>query len=350
MGLSPFQGAGVRRLAAVALVVALVPAELATAQETYLLVVVGLGGEPEYTEQFHRWATTLIEAATTRYEVPRDRITYLGERRDLDLEAIDERSSRENVEAAVGAIAERASPGDHIAIVLFGHGSFTDIARINLPGRDLSADDFADLLNRFDVERLTFVNTTSASGPFIKKLSKEGRIVVTATRTGGERNASIFGGFFVEAFASGETDADQSKDGRVSVLEAFTYARLRVAQTYEADGRLATEHPLLDDNGDGEGAGEPDPLTGDGMVARRLFLTAGTPLRADIGLPDDPELRVLYDERQELEIRIDELQRIRGGIDPAQYEQALEDLLVQLALKSREIRQLEEASGVPEPR
>ena len=349
MGVSSLPGARVRSLALTLLLV-LALAGGASAQQTYVLVITGLGGDPEYTEQFHGWATTLIEAAATRYEVPRDRITYLGENPDLDPGVIDERSSRENVESAIDAIAERVSPSDHVVIVLFGHGSFTDAARINLPGRDLTADDFAVLLDRVPGQQLTFVNTASASGPFIEKLSGENRIVVTATRTGGERNASIFGGFFVEAFADGEEEADQNKDRRVSMLEAFTYARLRVEQAYETDGRLATEHPLLDDNGDGEGTGEPDPLAGDGVVARTLFFTAGTPRRVDMAFPDDPGLRVLYAERQGLEDRVDELRRLKGGTDAAQYGQELEALLVQLALKSREIRQLEEARGTLEPR
>ena len=256
-------------------------------------------------------------------------------------EVIADRSSRENVEAAIDAIATRAEPGDHVVIVLFGHGSFTDTARINLPGRDLSADDFAALLDRLTVEHVTFVNTASASGPFVEKLSGKGRIVMTATRTGGERNASVFGGYFVEAFADGEPDADQNKDNRVSMLEAFVFARLRVEQSYEADGRLATEHALLDDNGDGEGTSEPDELEGDGTVARTLFFTSGAPARSAMAFPDDIDLGRLYEERQTLERRVDELRRLRDGADPEQYEQELERLLVELALKSREIRQKE---------
>jgi len=224
----------------------------AAAQQTHILVVAGLGGDPGYTTKFHEWATTLLDAAANRYEVPLDNLTYLGETPSLAPETIADRSSRENVEAAIDAIATRAEPGDHVVIVLFGHGSFTDAARINLPGRDLSADDFAVFLDRLAVEHVTFVNTASASGPFVEKLSGKGRVVMTATRTGGERNASVFGGYFVEAFADGEADADQNKDNRVSMLEAFVFARLRVEQSYDADGRLATEHALLDDNGDGE--------------------------------------------------------------------------------------------------
>ena len=315
----------------------------AAAQQTHLLVVTGLGGEADYTEQFHEWATTLLDAAATRYAVPTGTITYLGEKPDLDPDRIADRSSRENVAAAVDAIAGRAAPGDHVVIVLFGHGSFAEEARINLPGRDLSADDFADLLDRLDVGHVTFVNTASASGPFVEKLSGENRVVMTATRSGGQRNASMFGGFFVEAFAAGEPDADQNKDERVSMLEAFEYARIRVEQTFETDGLIATEHALLDDNGDGDGSGEPDPLGGDGTVARTLFFTSGADLRADMAHPDDPELVALYEERTVLEARVDELRRFRGAEPSEQYAQELERLLVDLALKSREIRQREAA-------
>ena len=324
------------------LLASLVPAT-AAAQQTHILVVTGLGGDTEYRQQFHSWATTLIAAATTRYEVPAGNVIYLGEKPDLAPELISDRSSRENVEAAFDTIADRAAPSDHVVIVLFGHGSFADVARINLPGRDLSADDFAGLLDKLGGQQVTFVNTASASGPFIEKLSGDGRTVMTATKTGGERNAAVFGGYFVEAFADGQEEADQNKDRRVSMLEAFTYARLQVERSYEADGRLLTEHALLDDNGDSEGTGDPDPLAGDGVVARTVFLTSGVGVRADMAFPDDPELRALYEEQQELETRVDELRRLRGGADPERYERELETLLVELALKSREVRQLEAA-------
>ena len=119
--------------------------------------------DAEYSQQFHSWAATLIDAATTRYEVPTDNVIYLGEKPDLAPELISDRSSRENVEGAIDTIAGRAAPSDHVVIVLFGHGSFTDTARINLPGRDLSADDFAGLLDRLSGQQVTFVNTASAT-------------------------------------------------------------------------------------------------------------------------------------------------------------------------------------------
>ena len=320
----------------------------AAAQQTHLLVITGLGGNPDYTQQFHQWATTLIDAARTRYEVPSESITYLGEKPELAPDVIDGRSTRENVEAAIQSIDDRASSGDHVVIVFFGHGSFTDAARINLPRRDLSAEEFAKLLDKLGGQQVTFVNTASASGPFVEKLSGSGRIVMTATKTGEERNAPFFGGYFVDAFSSGEEEADQNRDRRVSMLEAFTYARARVVQSYETEGLLTTEHALLDDNGDGQGTDEPDPLSGDaadGLVARTLFFTSAAGRRTDAAFPDDPELQALYQERDELEARVDDLRRIRGGADPEQYQAELEILMIELALKSREIRSLETAKG-----
>ena len=219
-------------LATLATALVVISPTVAEAQQTHLLVITGLGGDPEYTQQFHQWATTLIDAARTRYEVPSEGITYLGEKPDLAPNLITDRSTRENVEAAIQSIADRASSGDHVVIVFFGHGSFTDAARINLPRRDLSAEEFASLLDKLDGQQVTFVNTASASGPFVEWLSGDGRTVMTATKTGGERNAAVFGGYFVDAFSAGEEEADQNKDRRVSMLEAFTYARARVVQSY----------------------------------------------------------------------------------------------------------------------
>ena len=338
------------RVALLALTIMLFNQAPGNAQQTHLLVIVGLGGDQTFTERFHDWAVALIEVATDRYGVPPGNVTYLGEEVEIDPALIANRSTKDNVAEAIDAIAKRAAPTDHVAIVVFGHGSFTDTARINLPGRDPSAEDFAEFLGRLSSQRVTFVNTASASGPFIEALSAEDRVVMTATKTGRQWNAAIFGGHFVNAFSSSEKEADQNKDDRISMLEAFIYARLKVAGEFKSDGTLQTEHALLDDNGDGVGTDEPDPLTGDGQLARTLFLTSGENITASrMVFPDDPELRVLYQDRDELEERVEALRGLRDGMDRERYERELETVLVDLALKGREIRRLEEAKGARNP-
>jgi len=311
---------------AAALLFCLLTASYAHAQSTHLIIVVGLPGDPEHGELFTKWGTTLAATATDRLGIPRDHVTLLQ----------GEQATRQAVEKALGALAARAGADDTVAIVLFGFGTYANsVAKFNLPGPDMTPDDFAAPLARVQSKRVIFVDTTSASGPFIETLSRPGRVIVTATRTGAEVYATLFGGFFVDAFSRDAADADH--DGKVSILEAFDYARKTVAATYQREGLLPTEHALLDDNGDKEGSLEPSRDGKDGAAASVLALGA---LHAE-ALPADEKLRALYLERQDLERRIDSLKLLKGGMDPDKYAAELEKLATDLALKTRQIRQAE---------
>ena len=329
-----------RAVSALGLVALLAPAP-AAAQQSFLLVVSGLSGEPRYAEVFHAWATKMLGAAEARWGLPEENVVYLAEKTDRDPNRIPARSTRENVEGAFRDIAQRAGPDDQVFILLIGHGTTRDgEAFVNLPGPDMSAADFAKLLDLLPTQRVVFVNAASASGNFISVLSGQNRTVITATRSGYEKNETIFAGFFVEAYAGEGADVD--KDDRVSVLEAFNFARREVARVYESDGLLLTEHALLDDDADGEGSAEPDPQGGgEGRLARTLFLTGGAAVGAQT--PSDPRLAALYEEKRALEEEIAALRQRKDELDTATYERELERLLVDLALKTREIRELEEA-------
>src|SRR6185436_19095304 len=95
------------------------------------------------------------------------------------------------------------------------------------------------------------IDSSSCSAPFLAQLSGTNRVVITATRSGHEQNFTRFGQYLAEAIGDPQTDLD--KDGSVSLLEAFLTASRRTAEFYRVEGRLATEHALLDDNGDGFG-------------------------------------------------------------------------------------------------
>ena len=309
----------------------------AFAQGSHVLVIVGLGGDHENAERFHRWASAIVDAAKDRYGLPPGHIVYLGEDPARDAARISGRSTREAVESAVTRLAAQARPGDRVFIVLIGHGaSATGEARFNLPGPDLTAADFARLAGRFGAQQVVFVNTASASGGFVAALSGKDRTVVTATRIEGERNQTRFGEFFAEALSTG--DADLDKDGRVSMLEAFNWARRRVVESYERDGQLLTEHAVLDDNGDGKGTDEPGQPGGDGAVARTLYLSAGTSEPVP-GADADPEVRALAEKRQALEDRIAGLKASKEKMEPAEYAAELEKLLIDLARTNAAIRE-----------
>ena len=320
-----------------AALVCLATAPAAAAQDSHLLVVVGLGGDEENAARFHGWAAALVDAARTRHGLPADHVTYLGEDPGRDPGRIAGRSTREGIEAAIGRIAATARPGDRIFIVLIGHGATaTGEPRFNLPGPDLTAQEFGRLIGRLAAWQVAVVNTASASGSFIPALTGKDRAVVAATRTDGERNQARFGEFFVEAYATDAGDID--KDGRISILEAFTWARRRVVESYERDGQLLTEHAVLDDNGDGKGTDTPGGPDTDGALARTLFMTAA----AGAGAADesaDPDVRALVEQQKALEGRIAGLRAAKGTMEAAQYERDLEQLLIELARTTRAIKE-----------
>jgi Peptidase C13 family len=326
-----------RRLLAVAALAATL-ARPAAAEESHLVIVVGLGGEPKYTEAFHELATSMVKAAEKKLGVAPSRIAYLGEKAaDPALPVYKGRATREAVQKALGAVAQDARPGDLVFILLIGHGSFqSGEARFNLPGPDMTAADFEPLLARLAAQQVVFVNTASASGDFLKALSGKGRTIVTATKSAMERNQTEFPSYFVQAFAEDSADAD--KDERVSVLEAFTYARREVERFYEKGHRLATEHAMLDDNGDGTGTSAPDGTTGDGALARTLFL-GGDTATADAAAGGDARLAALRQQRRAAEQKIGALKARKAQMDPAQYEDELEKLLVELARSEAALRQ-----------
>ena len=323
------------------LLLALVPAA-GHAQNTHILLISGLGGDPEYTEAFHGWLSRFADAATEKHGVPPERITYLGEKTELDPTRIRARSTTENIRAAFAEIGAAMAPADDLVVLLAGHGTFrNETARFNIPGPDLTPADMSALLAGLGDRRVTFVNTASASGPFVEALSGPNRTIITATRSGRERNLTRFGLHFVDAFADDGADVD--KDSRVSMLEAFGYALREVEREYEGGNLLMTEHAILDDNGDGEGSREPDELEGDGALARTVFLSSVG--GAAGGRELTPELRVLHGEKAAIEARITDLRRVKGRMSLERYENELEELLVELALKNREIRAAGGGSG-----
>src|SRR5262249_28396525 len=161
-----------------------------------------------------------IDAAKKKDGLDDQHVTYLSEKPELDPAHISGKSSKENVEKAFTTIAAKARPSDAVFIVLLGHGSFDGShAAFNLPGPDLTPAGLARLLGKLATQRVAFVNTASSSGAFLPTVAGPGRVVVTATKTGGERNETRFPEYFVEAF--NDDSADRDRNGRVSIAEAF---------------------------------------------------------------------------------------------------------------------------------
>jgi hypothetical protein len=303
--------------------------------KVFLLIVVGLAGDPEHGVTFHKWGTQLAESSV-RLGVPPERLTYLVDAPAEGDKLVTGKSSREEIARAFDSIAKQAGADDIVFVTLIGFGTYQGgDAKFNLPGPDMTPQDFDSQLKKLPTKQIVFVNTSSASGPFVEKLSAPGRTIVTATRNGAETYATVFGGYFIDALTADAADADKNK--RITVLEAFNYAKSEVAKAYEREGFLATEHALLDDDGDKEGSQAPAAAGKDGKVATLVSL--GSTDAAD--LPSDPKLRALYLERRDLERRVETLRLLKDQMEPAKYTSELEKLVTAVALKTREIRAAE---------
>ncbi len=300
---------------------------------THLLVVSGAGGEVQYREAFHSLGARLAQAAVEKHGLPPSHVVFLAE--DSARAPAQGRSSRDGVQRALAGIAARARAEDQVLLVLIGHGSQQGrAARFNLPGPDITAAELATLLEPLGARTVAVVNTSSASGEWIPALAGRNRIVITATKSGFEANATLFPKFFVEGLAGDGADAD--KDRAVSLLEAYEFARRETVRAYEADNRLLTEHAQLDDDGDGKGTAVPVPTaaTGDGKLARRLTFRGGAPTT----VASSPQSATLLARRDSLQGAIEALRTRRDQMALAEYERELERLLVALATTNRALR------------
>jgi hypothetical protein len=217
---------------------------------------------------------------------------------------------------------------DLVFVFIEGHGAYDGkVYKLNLVGPDPTAEDLAAMLYAIPAERFVVVNATNCSGGSLPALSRRGKIIITATKSGMEGNQTHMGPYFIEAFKNNAADSD--KNGRVSILEAFFYASRKVEDYYASEGNLQTEHSVLNDSGDTQAQSKPGPENGEGFLARTTFLDAGEPGGARGNLT--AEQRKLALEAQELEKQIEALKYAKGQMPEADYEQKLEDLLLRLA-------------------
>ena len=300
----------------------------ADAADYYTLVVSGASGDPTYVETYDRWRQTLVMALRAQAGFRDDHLTVLAETPGPGVG----RASREGVIQAVSDLRGRMTDESVLLVVLLGHGTYDGVdAKFNLVGPDLEARAWSRLLDDLP-GHLVFVNTTAASFPFVQQLAQPGRVVITATESAVQRYDTVFPEFFVQALS--EPSADSDKDGRVSVMECFAFASDEVRRWYQREGRLATERPLLDDTGDGV-ATEAGQRASDGILASRLYVEAGVEAPPVVS---DPTLMPLVNRREELEDLVAGLRARKDAMARDAYQRELEQLLVDLARVSREIR------------
>jgi hypothetical protein len=294
----------------------------------YVIIINGASGEVTYARQFAQWTTDLRVALIERFGFAEDRLRVLTEK-PTNATAVP--ATAEEVKKTFASLRSELNPDDAVFIFLIGHGSFDGKeAKFNLVGPDLSAAEYNNLFSSLPTRRLVIFNMASASGEFIKPLSAKGRIVITATRNGQEQNATRFTEFLIAALRASDADTDQ--DGHISVLEAFAYANRLTAEFYVRAGRLATEHAIMEDNGDGVGHDKAE--AGDGLLARTTYLDSFSMAQAAANAATGKLLK----ERIRLEGEIEQLIARKRDLQEAEYETVLEKLFIELAKVNRAIK------------
>ena len=289
-----------------------------------VILILGAPGELEYETalqlQRERWTTVVQRAG--------GRLTVIG-----GAPGPTEGTEFDRVQRVLAEQTQASAGSSPLWVVLAGHGSFDGKeAKFNLRGPDFSADQLATWLNPA-LRPVAVIVATSGSAPFLAKLTRPGRVIVVATRSGYELNYARFGSFFAESVADPTADLDQ--DGQTSLLESFLQAAHRTAEYYRNEGRLLSEHALIDDTGDGLGtpaewfrgvratkrAKDGAPL--DGLRAHQWHVVPSGPER--LLTPAQRE------RRDTLEQEIERLRERKATLPAAEYERQLEVLLLEVA-------------------
>jgi hypothetical protein len=273
--------------------------------DNFALIVSGAAGGETYAKKYDGWSTSIVSSLKSS-GYTEDHVIALSN------------ATRDQIQRALQQLHQRLTKDDLLFVMLIGHGTTEgEVAKFNLVGPDMTARDWAEQLKPF-VGRLVFVDTTSGSFPFLRQLSGQGRVVITATDSIAQEFETVFPEFFVKAFSDPAADAD--KDGRVSVFEAFSYASANVRSWFDRQNRLPTERALLDDDGDGVGR-EASNIAPDGAVAKLTYFQPG------VAAAHDP----LGTRQAELESAIADLKARRSTMPASAYGAELERLLTELA-------------------
>lgn len=303
----------------------------------HALIITGAAASEEIRARFSQWSNALHDVLARDYGYSGESITLLLDDGSAAAqnERVDGSSRREDIASAFARLQETVNPGDQVMVFLIGHGSSTDAAaKFNIVGPDITGQEFAELLAPLNQQDIVVINTTSGSFEFSAALAAPGRVIVSATRTRAERYDPMFARYLIDALDNRQGDRD--KNGRVSVLEAWTFASQSVLGWYSEQGRLPTERAVIDDNGDGNFSLEPTGGGGDGGLAEIAYFdnhTAGPQKSA-------PEARALLSEMQDLERAVFLLRGQKANYLEEDYWTRMETLLIDLARKTGRYNEL----------
>lgn len=292
----------------------------------WAILVFGISGDPDLQKQYLKEMADLHDLLEGAFGFPRDHVVVLFDEPKLDPVRIQYQSTRANLEKACAEIAGRSGKEDIVFVFIEGHGDSDGKSyKLNLVGPDPNGAELADMVYAIPAWRYVIVNATNCSGGGLDALAGKGKIVISATKSGTEKNLTHLGKYFIEALTQNNADID--KNNRISLFEAFSYSARRVEEYYAKEGSMQTEHPVLSDNGEAQAFSLTDAASRPALLARSVYLDPGTLSLA----AKNPEDQALLLEAQALEKRIEVLKSAKDEMSEADYFRKLEELLLRLA-------------------
>ncbi len=306
-----------------------------------VVLVKGIGGEPAFTESIQSTAVMWEKAARAAGH----RVVLVSGAGEAG-GASQFEQLRTTLEGFGEAANHAQGVPDVLWLVLIGHGSAQGTSpKFALEGPDLSAEALASMLAKVRCPVIV-VAGFSCGGAFVKPLSAPGRVIVAATRSGEEENWARFSKCFAEAVIG--TSADADSDGQVSVFEAWRHAVSQVEAFYKDQGRMLTEHAVLEDTGDGKPVGvdafKNSAKTGEKKMRKmeRTKEEEGSMSRQWHLIPDVVEAALTAEQRlarEQIERLIGALREAKSSRVPEEYQSEMEGLLLRLAVIYAEARE-----------
>ncbi len=198
---------------------------------TRAVLVAGLGGSAQYSRLLLDWTTRFHAVLTKQCGVPADNVAVLTETEDPKATPPRQKSTLDNLKAAMAAAAKTLRPRDQFVLFLAGHGQISEeFGKLCLPGPDLKATELGDLLDAIPAEQVAIINAASGGAEFLKSYLRPGRVVLTASGYETEGTQAYFAEFLLQGFETGRADANGDK--AIDMLEAYAHAARETANFY----------------------------------------------------------------------------------------------------------------------
>jgi hypothetical protein len=285
------------------------------------LIIQGIGGSDEHEKKFAKWSATTRDILVSDLGFSKDQVVLLS----------GDDTRRANVEKTFEQLKQKIKPAeDNLILFLIGHGSFDTDYKLNIMGADMAGKEYARLIDALNPARAIVISSTPSSGGMFETMMGKNRVIVAASRSG-EKEDTVFYEHFLNGLKG--VAADEDKDKRVSVWEAFRFAASGVERFYKEQTRLMTEHAGLSAAGAPQVAAtvaEPDVP----VLARVTVLNADRAVTVS-----DPKLQALLNEKKAIELKIESLRLDKGLLPEAEYEKRLEELILELARKNQQIQE-----------